>query len=159
MRNIEWIIFIFIVILLIITYRSVRSDDEMGHEFMNDIERCTECHTETPEDNADYRDLRFVDDIINICHKCHSEDFLGRSHPVDVEPPFDMDVPDDLHLDTYLHVNCATCHDPHKKKYSNIKYSGSKFLINSRTTEGYKTYFLRRSNIKSALCLACHTKI
>jgi len=159
MRKTEWTIFIFILLILTITYKIVKSYEDEGHEFMNDIRRCCDCHTEKPESNADYRDLRFVDDIVNLCHKCHTDEFLGRSHPVNLPPPDNINVPEDLHLGAYLYLTCATCHDPHKDRYSNVKFSGSQFFSEKITTKGYKTYFLRRSNIKSALCFACHSNI
>ncbi|MGA1824598.1 MAG: hypothetical protein ACMUIP_08015 [bacterium] len=147
MKEAKWIVIILIVLMLIVVYKAVKSFEEEGHEFMADPERCTECHREKPDSDDDYRDVSFGDDISNLCHACHTEEQLGRSHPINVQPPENMNVPEDLHLDRYMNITCSTCHDPHGKRYSAF------------STGIVRSNFLRRTNIKNALCIACHSDI
>ncbi|MGA1868817.1 MAG: hypothetical protein ACMUJM_09730 [bacterium] len=147
MKNAKWLAVILTVVIACVIYKAVKSDEEGGHAFMADPERCTECHTEKPDSGDDYRDVSFMDIIPQLCHRCHTEEELGRSHPINVQPPEEMDIPDDLHLDRYMNITCATCHNPHGERY--IKFY----------TYTTRSYYLRRTNVKNALCIACHSDI
>lgn len=144
-------------LITIITFAQDSSSD--GHKFMADTDRCSECHLGTPVFGVtDYRDLRFTDDIVNICHKCHSEESLGRSHPVNIRPKEDMEIPEDLHLDEYLSVTCATCHQPHGEYFTTLKPTDFESPVSKERKRLYRSYYLRRTNIQNALCYACHKK-
>ena len=78
---------------------------------------------------------------------------LGRSHPYDIEPTEKImdNITEDLHLEGGRLMTCATCHDPRKPSIINVKWVGG-----TEYDDGYQTYFLRRRNIDSDLCRACH---
>lgn len=150
--------FVIIITLLIAILTVAQIGSRDTHEFMNDPNRCHECHIGEPVfGETVYSDLRFTDDIVNLCHKCHSEESLGRSHPVNIRPPDEMEIPEDLHLDDYLKITCATCHQPHGNIYTKLKPTDFESPIGRRQTgQFYRSYFLRRTNIQNALCFACH---
>ena len=128
-------------------YEEIRQCKKVGHKFMADPEWCTECHTVKPDIDDNYCDLSFVDTISELCHKCHTEEELGISHPINMQPSDKMNIPDDLHLDKYMNITCTTCHDPHGERY--IKFY----------TKTMRTYYLRRTKMKNTLCIACHSDI
>jgi len=152
--------FIVVTLLLIAIITIAQNATENGHKFMSDPNKCQDCHLGNPVfGETDYRDLRFTDDIVRLCHGCHSEEFLGRSHPVNVAPPNDMTIPEDLHLDEYMNMTCATCHQPHGEYYTRLKSTDYVSPISSRGRDRlYPSYYLRRTNIQNALCYACHNK-
>ncbi len=146
-------------VLIIAIITMAQNEPQDGHEFMKDINRCIECHIGEPVfGETDYRDLRFTDDIVSICHRCHSEESLGRSHPVNVRPQDDMEVPEDMHLDEYLNMTCATCHRPHADPYTKLKPTDYDSPIKKDRERYYRSYYLRRTNTKNALCYACHKR-
>ena len=157
--SIKGLCFILFSLLLITIITIAQNTVENGHDFMNDPNRCADCHLGQPVfGETDYRDLRFTDDIVTLCHECHSADSLGRSHPVNVIPPDDMDVPEDLHLDEYMNMTCATCHQPHGEAYTRLKPADYVSPIKGTSDLLYASYYLRRTNIQSALCFACHER-
>ncbi|MGA1865017.1 MAG: hypothetical protein ACMUHX_08145, partial [bacterium] len=107
---------------------------------------------------TDYRDLTFIDDIVILCHRCHTEESLGRSHPVNVPPKDNMRIPEDLHLDEYMNITCATCHQPHGESYTRLKPADYVLPVKSSRERIYRSYYLRRTNIQNALCHSCHNK-
>jgi len=156
---IKGLCFIVVTLLLIAIITIAQNATEDGHNFMSDPNKCQDCHLGKPVfGETDYRDLRFTADIVTLCHRCHSEDFLGRSHPVNVTPPDDMIIPEDLHLDEYLTMTCATCHQPHGDPYSKLKPADYVSPISGTSDLLYRSYYLRRTNIQNALCYACHNK-
>lgn len=148
------------VSLLLITIITIAQDlSEDGHEFMKDPNRCQECHLGEPVfGETDYKDLRFTDYIVTLCHRCHSKESLGRSHPVNITPSDDMEIPEDLHLDGYLNMTCATCHNPHGDPYSSLKPTDYESPVSEFDERTYRSYYLRRINIQNALCYACHER-
>ena len=151
--------FIVATLLLIAIITIAQNATKNGHDFMKDPYKCKDCHLGEPVfGETDYRDLSFTDDIVTLCHRCHSEESLGRSHPVNITPPDDMRIPEDLHLDEYLNMTCATCHQPHDEPYTKLKPADYVSPVDRRTDQLYRSYFLRRTNIKNALCYACHNK-
>ena len=95
---------------------------------------------------------------MTLCHECHSEESLGRSHPVNITPPDDMYVPEDLHLDQYMNITCATCHQPHEEAYTRLKPADYVSPIKGTSDLVYPSFYLRRTNIQNALCYACHER-
>jgi len=151
--------FILFGLLLIGIITIAQNTTENGHDFMSDPERCNDCHLGEPVfGETDYRDLRFKEDIVTLCHQCHLEEDLGRSHPVNIAPPDDMDIPEDLHLDEYLNMTCATCHQPHGEAYSRLKPADYVPRISGTQETIYPSFYLRRTNIQNALCFACHER-
>ena len=153
----------------------------LNREDPNSLAKCTKCHldpnTITSYLNADLRrsatatcmrGIEGIDDF-GLEKGCHSDDplheeiYLGRSHPTDVKPKDDMDIPEDLHLDEYFYVTCVTCHDPHKDWISNRPWVSSTKEGSKISETEYRTYYLRRRDIASELnagsdlCIACHT--
>ena len=140
-------------------------DKENPHAFMNDERHifCHECHANDPNTVVSYLDVRLKQPVTASCLKgsegiggteCHSRKKLGRTHPTDIEPKKDVKVPEDLHLDENMKITCVTCHNPHGSWTSPIYMvaKGTK-LIGS---DQYRSYFLRRTNVRSMLCYACH---
>lgn len=131
---------------------------------MRDKRYCSECHENDPETVVSYLDVRLIQEGVTAsCMKgddgingisCHSTEKLGRSHPIDVEPKEDMEIPEDLHLDENMNITCTTCHDPHGNSTSPIPMVAGKSRVIG--TNQYRSYFLRRTNMRSALCFACH---
>jgi hypothetical protein len=151
--------FIFVSLLLIAIITIAQNTIQDSHDFMKDPNRCQECHLGDPIfGETDYRDLSFKEDIVTLCHKCHSEESLGRSHPVNVTPPDNMRIPEDLHLDEYMNMTCSTCHDPHKEAYTNLQPTDYVSPISRGSDKTYPSFYLRRDNLKSGLCFACHER-
>ncbi len=126
---------------------------------------CRECHFDDPNTIESHRDVNIIDGITLSCIRgedgfggitCHSDEERGRSHSRDIRPYVkkpDMEVPEDLHL-YYDQLTCITCHAPHGELTSAIQMV-SRDTIDPETGK-YKSYLLRRTNIGSALCFACH---
>ncbi|MGA1794261.1 MAG: hypothetical protein ACMUIL_00260 [bacterium] len=153
--------FILVTMLLIAIITIAQNTTENGHDFMNDPNRCGDCHLGEPVfGETDYRDLEFTDDIVALCQReeCHPAETLGRSHPVNITPPDDMDVPEDLHLDEYLNMTCATCHQPHGEAYTVLKPADYVLPVGGSSQSIYPSFYLRRTNIQNALCFACHKR-
>jgi hypothetical protein len=157
--SIKGISFIVVTLFLIAIITIAQNAPKNGHVFMNDPNKCEDCHLGEPVlGETDYRDLSFTDDIVTLCHRCHSEESLGRSHPVNIAPPDNMIIPEDLHLDEYLNMTCATCHDPHGESYTKLRPADYVSPINRTRDRLYRSYYLRRTNIQNALCYSCHNK-
>ncbi len=135
------------------------------HPFMNDESNtyCGECHAEDPSTITSYKDVNLKRGVTASCLRgsdgingieCHSTEKLGLSHPVDCDPKEDMEIPEDLHLDEKAQISCATCHDPHGDWSSTVPMVARKTKISG--TNVYRSYFLRRTNIYSTLCITCH---
>jgi len=143
-------------------------DEENPHAFMDKSDKrhifCSECHENDPNTVVSYLDVRLKQSVTASCLRgnegiggksCHSREKLGRTHPTDVKPKEGMKIPEDLHLDENMQITCATCHDPHGDWTSPIAMVAREpKLVGS---ERYRSYFLRRTNVQSALCFACHT--
>jgi hypothetical protein len=141
------ICFVFLSLLLIAIISFAQNETKDGHEFMKDKDRCHECHSGEPVFGVtDYKALKFT------------EDSLGRSHPVNVRPPDKMEIPDDLHLDDYMNITCATCHAPHGETYTKLKPTDYELPIKKGRERSYRSYYLRRTNSQNALCYACHKR-
>ena len=66
-----------LLLIAIITIAQINTED--GHDFMSDPNRCNECHIGEPVfGETDYRELRFTEDIVTLCHKCHTIQHLKR---------------------------------------------------------------------------------
>lgn len=140
-------------------------DEANPHGFMSDERHtlCRECHANDPNTVVSYIDVRLKQPVTASCLrgdegvggiKCHSKEKLGRTHPTDVEPKKGMKIPEDLHLDENMRITCVTCHNPHGSWTSPIPMvAGGPKLIGSVQ---YRSYFLRRTNVGSALCYTCH---
>ncbi|MGA1839527.1 MAG: hypothetical protein ACMUIU_02790 [bacterium] len=157
--SIKGLSFIVVTVLLIAIITIAQNTTKDGHDFMSDPNKCEDCHLGEPVfEETDYRDLSFIDDIVTLCHRCHTEESLGRSHPVNITPPDDMRIPEDLHLDEYMNMTCATCHQPHGDAYTRLKPAD--YVSPAKTSRDllYRSYYLRRTNIQNALCHSCHNK-
>lgn len=157
--SIKGLSFIVVTLLLIaiITIAQITTKD--GHDFMSDPNKCGDCHLGEPVfGETDYRDLNFIDDIVTLCYECHTEESLGRSHPVNVPPKDNMRIPEDLHLDEYMNITCATCHQPHGDAYTRLKPADYVSPVKTSRERIYRSYYLRRTNIQNALCHSCHNK-
>ncbi|MEW5801432.1 MAG: hypothetical protein AB1847_04930 [bacterium] len=140
-------------------------DEANPHAFMNDERHtlCSECHANDPNTVVSYLDVRLKRGVTASCLRgeeglggiqCHSPGKLGRTHPVDVEPGRDMEVPEDLHLDETMRITCATCHNPHGSWTSPVPMVARATQLAGSNL--YRSYFLRRTNVRSVLCFACH---
>ncbi len=74
------------------------------------------------------------DTNISICKDCHQEIRETYSHPVNVLPPADMEIPQEYELMPDGRISCMSCHSAH----------GSAFR-----------YRLVKSG-KADLCRGCH---
>ncbi len=145
--------------------KSFALDEGNPHAFMEDEHHtfCSECHANDPNTVASYLDVRLHEGVTASCLKgdkgiggisCHSIEKLGSTHPTDVEPTEDMRVPEDLHLDENMRITCASCHNPHGSWTSPIPMVARESrLVGSNQ---YRSYFLRRTDVGSILCSACH---
>lgn len=142
-------------------------NEENPHPFMNDESHtfCRVCHANDPNAVASYLDVRLRQPVAASCLRgdegingisCHSAEKLGRTHPIDVEPKEGMRIPEDLHLDENMRITCVTCHNPHGNWTAPIPMTAQD--TKPMGTGRYRSYFLRRSNIGSALCIACHDR-
>ncbi|MEW6378113.1 MAG: hypothetical protein AB1611_00750 [bacterium] len=147
--------------------KSFAVDERNPHTWSNDENHtfCRECHANDPNTVVSYLDVRLKQGVTASCMrgdegingtKCHSVEKLGRTHSVDVEPGKDMKIPEDLHLDENMRITCVTCHNPHGNWTSSIPMVARETRVAG--TNQYRSYFLRRTNIRSALCIACHDK-
>lgn len=162
----KYIFLAMVIIFLLITYpKSFADIESVPHPFMNDENHtfCSECHAQDPNTIVSYEDVRLTRGATATCSRgeggfggtnCHSNESLGISHPVDIETPEEMKIPDDFHLDEKLQVSCITCHDPHGSWSSPIPMVPRETKISG--TGEYRSYFLRRTNVRSAICYECH---
>ncbi|MFH0925869.1 MAG: hypothetical protein V1872_09640 [bacterium] len=159
-----FILFFFVILLVNVSfYVVVTANKDNPHKFMLDEKTCLTCHEKKPDrEKDDYLTVSFNDDIVQLCmNKCHTKDDIGRSHPVDLRPPRDMDIPEDLHLDYKNNITCATCHDPHSDWKSSHRMVGYDDSFDDYDKDGkkarfFRSFFLRRRNVDSDLCLTCH---
>ncbi|MGA1876313.1 MAG: hypothetical protein ACMUIA_11965 [bacterium] len=153
-----------------------------NREDPNSLATCTKCHVD-PNAIKSYLHVNLVErSVTATCMRgdkgrydfpqapegCHSIDplneemFIGRSHPTDVQPKKDMDVPEELHLDVDV-VSCTTCHDPHKEYKSEERWVSSSKEGSEISETEFRTYYLRRPNLATKvpigndLCVSCHT--
>lgn len=138
------------------------------HAFFNKAENCTCCH-DTRESETAIDPHSFSVDIIESCTSCHTDDMIGRSHPVGVRADErfpEMEIPENLPLDENDLVTCGTCHNPHLEAYLPERYAHSQAPVGIRVENGvevayYKSYMLR-VHVPAAgydpTCAACHAR-
>jgi len=156
----------------------------VNREDPNSLPTCNKCHDYVdPNTITSYVNANLVEgsvtatcmrgdrgkyDFPQATEGCHSNDpsneemFIGRSHPADVKPKDDMDIPEDLPVDENRNITCVSCHDPHKEYKSTQPWVSSSKEGSVISETEYRTYYLRRRDIASDmnsgsdLCLACH---
>jgi predicted CXXCH cytochrome family protein len=110
------------------------------HAHFRNPDQCPRCHLSPGSQPGPGR---FSTEADAFCLGCHTEEGMGRSHPVNVRPDEKnrkMTVPDDLRLNDGGRLMCLTCHTAHGP---------------------YVSYFLRRSSPDGGfevLCESCHGK-
>jgi len=109
---------------------------------MHDFEgKCEICHVNIPNENSNFRNLTFTDEIDKLCEKCHSIN-KGKSHPINVLPK--KNIPLKAHLDKNGLLTCTTCHDIHKE---------------NKTSDRQELSGLLWGHIKRrAFCQLCHNQ-
>lgn len=133
------------------------------HKAMDKPLGCNDCHN-SYGGNLDPH--QFVVPIPETCWVCHTQERLGRSHPIGVDPRYaavKVDIPDDLPLEDGK-VSCGSCHQPHRDHISKTKAFAEqpvKFRqqIERKEVRWFSTLFLRKSDPVHGfepLCLACH---
>lgn len=136
---------------------------ENPHQFMNRTDSCPDCHNYY---EGVLEPHYFILPMADECHKCHSKEKLGRSHPVGVDPyrsDYDITVPDELPLEEDM-VSCGSCHNPHAEWLSTTRsfFSQTPQVILKKGEEEilyYKTFYLRISDPEEGfapLCQSCH---
>lgn len=133
------------------------------HQFMNEPAACADCHRFY---GGGLDPHEFVVEIPEKCWVCHSQEKLGNSHPIGLDPgrsPQTIEVPDELPLENGM-VSCGSCHNPHGdylSKTSCYKTQPATFVQVDGRAEilWYKTLYLRMSDPIDGfepLCIACH---
>ncbi len=110
------------------------------HAHFRNPDMCPKCHLPPGSQPGPGRISTKAD---AVCLGCHTNESMGRSHPVNVRPGEkyrNMNVPADFPLDDAGRLMCLTCHTAHG---------------------AYVSYFLRRSSPDGGfevLCESCHGK-
>lgn len=115
------------------------------HDDQGDTQ-CLDCHQTLPFDREK---LAYTELVGTTCQKCH-QDFPckakkphdGFSHPLEVTPPPDMEIPRDMPLTGNGKITCITCHSYHAEFWD----------------AEYNTEFLLRRSKGMKLCHTCHKK-
>lgn len=133
------------------------------HQSLNATAACSGCHAYYGGTLDPYE---FIVPIPDKCRACHSQENLGRSHPIGVDPRHaaeKVEVPDDIPLEDGL-VSCGSCHNPHLEFLSKTwaaPQQKATFVQQDGRTEinWYKTYYLRKPDPDKGfepLCVSCH---
>jgi len=155
-----------VLILVVLALTRAPADSPLPpspHQSMNEAAACAGCHAYY---SGALDPHEFIVAIPEKCWECHSQEKLGRTHPIGVDPrrsAAKVEIPGELPLEDGK-VSCGSCHEPHMAFLSMTKaFPGQEVTFHQKGGRAeiswYKTLFLRKSDpVKGfePLCLACH---
>ena len=84
-----------------------------------------------PAASPTHMPMRNLDNISEVCRKCHDGMFKSGNHVVNRGPSPGMVIPADYFTSSAGHITCLTCHNPHASdfKYITVKSSEGELCI------------------------------